>query len=369
MNRNISEKSLQLDALDGLRGFAALIVILSHTSNASMFFVPFFNAYGIGKSGVFLFFLLSSFLLSRALIKQGANAFTIKSISHYSQRRFFRIYPLYFSYLFMGVITTIIFSMLLNRDDTGIPFSLSISEFLNHLFLQDGKGVTWSIAVEFKFYFVLPVIIFLCHMLKTKVGYIFEVLFLLCLVAITQVISPQWESVGNDSRLLPYMCIFLIGTVLAVIQCEIESRNIDKNNLKLIVPLSYLSVAMLIFMTPTVASFILEDVGKRYFHKDFIQYAVLWGIVLLSVINFNSKLSSFFKMKWLCFYGSLSFSIYLFHPIFIHLANYLPLNEYISAWFVLSGSTLVSYISFKCLELPASNLHITHMSLNSVNSQ
>jgi peptidoglycan/LPS O-acetylase OafA/YrhL len=51
MNRNISDKTLQLDALDGLRGFAALMVIFSHTSNSSMFFIPYLNTRGIGKSG------------------------------------------------------------------------------------------------------------------------------------------------------------------------------------------------------------------------------------------------------------------------------------------------------------------------------
>ena len=354
MKRDLSEKQLQLDALDGLRGFAALIVILSHTSNSSMFFLPYINAYGIGKSGVFLFFLLSSFLLSRALIKQDSGAFTSKSISHYAQRRFFRIYPLYLPYLLLGLITTMIFSSLLNKEGVGLPFNLTVSDFFKHLFLLEGKGVTWSIAVEFKFYFVLPAIIFCCHILKSKIGYISELVFLLSLVFLSQIVSPQEESLKNDSRLLPYMCIFIVGTILAVIQCEIESKKIDKNMLKPIVPLSYVSVLLLVFMTPSVASLVLQDVDKNYFHKDFLQYTALWSLVLLSIINFDSRLSSFFKMKWLCFYGSLSFSIYLFHPIFITLAKKLSLDQYMAAWFVLLASTITSYISFKLLEMPAS---------------
>ena len=162
MSRNISDTTLQLDALDGLRGFAALIVIFSHTSNAAMYFLPLLDARGIAKSGVFLFFLLSSFLLSRALIKQGNDAFSKKAISHYAQRRFFRIYPLYIPYLLLGLISTFIFGSLLNKD-SGIPFALTAQDFLNHLFLLDGKGVTWSIAVEFKFYVVLPMVLSLIH--------------------------------------------------------------------------------------------------------------------------------------------------------------------------------------------------------------
>lgn len=360
LNREISDERLQLDALDGLRGLAALIVILSHTSNASMFFIPYIDARGIGKSGVFLFFLLSSFLLSRALIKQGASAFSRSSISHYMQRRFFRIYPLYIPYLFIGLVSTFAITLFFEKEGLGIPFSLTILEFFKHLILIEGKGVTWSIAVEFKFYFILPIIILILLTIKNRMGFLAEIIFLLLLIALTQVVSPQGESLVNDPRLMPYMCIFLLGIILAVVQCEIESGRLKKSLFTPIIPLSYLSVLALIFMTPSGISLIIDKVENNYFHKDFIQHSILWGIVILSVINFNSRLSLFFKMNWLVFYGSLSFSIYLFHPIFIKIAYRLPLNEYLSAWFVLLLSTITSYTAYRFLELPVSKFKFTY---------
>ena len=359
MSRNISDTTLQLNALDGLRGFAALIVVFSHTSNAAMYFFPFLDARGVGKSGVFLFFLLSSFLLSRALIKKGSDAFSKNAISHYAQRRFFRIYPLYFPYLLMGLISTFILSSLLNKD-VGIPFTLTVQDFLRHLFLLDGKGVTWSIAVEFKFYFVLPMVLFISYHIRNKFNTSAELCYLFCLIILTQVASPQNESQIDDSRLLPYMCIFLLGIVLAVVQCQIETGKINKQKLKGIVPLSYFCILILAFLTPAAASFVLGEVENNYFHKHFIQYAILWGVVLLSIVNFNTKISFLFKMKWLRFYGALSFSIYLFHPIFIAVAGKLLLNSYLSAWLVLIASTIAAYISFKLLEMPASKFKISY---------
>ena len=367
MRRNTSESTLQLDALDGLRGFAALIVIFSHTSNSSMYFFPFLDARGVGKSGVFLFFLLSSFLLSRAIIKKGKDAFSKEAISHYAQRRFFRIYPLYTPYLLLGLITTLIFSSILNKH-IGVPFSLTVEELFRHFFLIDGKGVTWSIAVEFKFYFVLPMILFFTYQIRNKFSTLAEIIFLLALIGVTQIISPQNESLINDSRLLPYMCIFLLGIILAVVQCQIESGEIDKQKLKSIIPLSYLSMLILIFLTPAGASLLFGEIENNYFHKYFIQHSVLWGIVLLSIINFHTKISALFKMKWLCFYGALSFSIYLFHPIFIDIANRLALNSYLAAWFVLTTSTITSLISFKLLELPASKFKISNNKLGNTAS-
>lgn len=83
LSRNITEKRYQIDALDGLRGFAALLVVMSHTSNEGMHLIPFLDFRGTGKSGVFLFFLLSSFLLSIPLLAKGSKSFSIPVMTNY----------------------------------------------------------------------------------------------------------------------------------------------------------------------------------------------------------------------------------------------------------------------------------------------
>jgi peptidoglycan/LPS O-acetylase OafA/YrhL len=280
------------------------------------------------------------------------------SINHYAQRRFFRIYPLYILYLLLGLVSTVLLGSFFGKVNTGVPFSLTASEFFNHIILTQGKGVTWSIAVEFKFYFILPMLLFISQFLKSRFGLITEITFLLLLILLTQLVSPQNESLTNDARLLPYMCIFILGVLLAIIQCEIESGKIHKAILKPLVPMSYLAVLLLLFMTPSVGSLILGDLANNYFHKSFIQYALLWSVVLLSIINFDTKLATLFKNKTFCFYGTLSFSIYLFHPIFVSMANIFGFDPYVSAWFVLIASTTTSYLSFRLLELPASKLKL-----------
>ena len=55
-------------ALDGLRGFAVLLVLLSHTSNGKAYMLPGFNFSSMGKVGVYLFFVLSAYLLDRQII-------------------------------------------------------------------------------------------------------------------------------------------------------------------------------------------------------------------------------------------------------------------------------------------------------------
>jgi hypothetical protein len=70
-----SSTNLQFGSLDGLRGIAVLFVVLSHLSNAGFNLTPVLNFAGSGKYGVFLFFVLSAFLLTFPLIDRNAAQF------------------------------------------------------------------------------------------------------------------------------------------------------------------------------------------------------------------------------------------------------------------------------------------------------
>lgn len=82
--------------LNGLRGFAAFIVVESHTryimkSNQA--------AWPAGNAAVDIFFVLSSFLLTRGLYNKvltNKNPFSVANLLDYFLRRFFRVYPLFF---------------------------------------------------------------------------------------------------------------------------------------------------------------------------------------------------------------------------------------------------------------------------------
>lgn len=362
IHRQISDKKYQMDSLDGLRGFAALIVVLSHTSNSGMFFVPFLDLSGIGKSGVFLFFLLSSFLLTLPLLRKGKEVLSFPVMSHYWQRRFFRIYPLYTLYLLLGVVSTWVFGSVLGKSGIGIPFELDWLGIVKHLALVEGKGVTWSIAVEFKFYFLLPLLV-LAIVLARSYGPVATGAFFFVLLLLSQAISPQGEAMENDARLLPYMPIFIIGMFLAVVQDHINSNKGSVAVAALCRYLGYLGMAGVVVMTPLVFSLFGDKVAENHFHKQFILYAVLWAFVLLSSVNARGVLQSFFTLPLLRFYGALSFSLYLFHPIFVSAVGALNLNGYIGFWVVLLGSTAAAFVSFTILEGPISKFKFSRNAL------
>ncbi|KAG3163975.1 hypothetical protein PI126_g5294 [Phytophthora idaei] len=82
--------------LDGLRGLAAMMVVVQHSRE----FVPSLH---LGSAAVDVFFILSSFLLtwlfmkkSMKLLAQGAGVPTwVFTLLDYFQKRFFRVYPLF----------------------------------------------------------------------------------------------------------------------------------------------------------------------------------------------------------------------------------------------------------------------------------
>jgi peptidoglycan/LPS O-acetylase OafA/YrhL len=327
------------------------------------------------------------------MLEKKKEILTIPAMAHYWQRRFFRIYPLYSLYLLFGVITTWLFTAFLGINNYGLPFPLDWRGYLNHIFLQRGKGVTWSIAVEFKFYFMLPFLAVAIVSVRSyaerraelllrannrssvqAIGFVITMLFFLVLLLLSQVVFPQSRAVTNDPRLLPYMPVFLMGMFLAVIQTYTNKKGKYTEQVKNAYKyLGHLGVVGIIIMTPLVFSMFGGRVPDNYFHKQFILYSLFWSFVLLSSVNVRGPVQSFFTHPILRFFGALSFSLYLFHPIFLSVSVILVrgfgFNSYLGAWFVLSASTISAYISFRLLEGPVSKYEITRNSLSKIFSR
>ena len=153
-----------LSSLSGIRGYAVLLVLLAHSSNLGYHLLPDFDFTGAGKNGVFIFFSLSAFLLGRQFFVY-QNKTEKKEIDftyftkRYIAKRFIRIYPLFILAL-IAYLSISIFIQPVYIENWDV--------FFNTLFLIDGPGIFWTIAVEFKFYIVLPIIVLITLFLKVN---------------------------------------------------------------------------------------------------------------------------------------------------------------------------------------------------------
>ena len=363
---------LYVHALDGLRGLAVLTVFLSHTSLSGHRALPFLNSAGTGKMGVFLFFILSSFLLTYPFLIKQEKSFERNALINFSYRRFFQIYPLFVLYLLVALVSSYVLPSVLNRPDSGIPFYLTPVEFLKHVFLQQGKGVTWSILVEFRYYFVLPVL-----------AYVYAVLFrgdfwksLLCtigLIGVSQLILPQSEALNNDSRLLPYAPVMLTGTMLAVFQYNYKTKwDVPQWASMVQETVGWLSAALLLLSVPSVwysvfggsvacsgdLEMFLDTDCHKIFHHRFIETSILWGLVLLGAVNGKGLLQRLFEWKPLRYVGWISFSFYLWHPCVLMIFRNvsLPVPDSVVFWVMLLITTVISHLSYRIIEVLSSKI-------------
>ena len=224
----MAEASDRIPRLDVLRAVAVLGVFAFHYSNAvqrpltaaaaggwdAPLAAFFLNAATVGASGVALFFVLSGFCIHLAFLRHGDRF----RVSKFLQRRFLRIYPAYF-------VSLIVFSLLGVFKVIG---TINLKQFLTHLLLVHDcfnlpilfgiNGVYWSLAIEFQFYLLYPLLLFGRRRMGLKACLFYALLA--CLLI--QVAAMLWPAFGNFDqvrfcvgRTLGTWCDWILGACLA----------------------------------------------------------------------------------------------------------------------------------------------------------
>jgi peptidoglycan/LPS O-acetylase OafA/YrhL len=164
--------SLFFRGLNGVRFFAALVVIIHHVEQfksvgglENLYYNPL--VMGLGDSGVSLFFVLSGFLITSLLLEERRKTGGI-AIKHFYLRRVLRIWPLYFlivgwSFFLLPLVPHYgIFADGLSQDvGSKLAWFLVVLPNVALAFFPPvlGASQTWSIGVEEQFYLVWPVLL------------------------------------------------------------------------------------------------------------------------------------------------------------------------------------------------------------------
>ncbi len=143
MNRSIP-------SLDGLRALSILFVVFGHLVGTAHF--PMTNEFGIAQLGVFIFFVISGFLITGLLEDERAKTGTI-SLKRFYLRRAFRIFPPFSFYLGVIGIAWALQLVKLNRRDL-----LSSATYTSNFHQNASWWVAhaWSLATEEQFYLLWP---------------------------------------------------------------------------------------------------------------------------------------------------------------------------------------------------------------------
>lgn len=334
---------MTIRALDGLRGLAVLLVLLSHMSLHNINLIAALDFSGIGKAGVYLFFALSAFLLTWQAIEVGDQArHSGRYWLGYGIRRVLRIYPLY--------IVVLVISLALFQAGFGLnPKITSLEHVIRHLALMDGEHIYWAIPVEFKYYLLLPLVCLLLTW-SSKVHSRAPVIITAAAVAGVTWLWPPAASANNDVSLGPYLSIFLLGSLGAVVAPLIPVRKIPAEIA------GWLCLGLALMTIPALWRFIADaNAPNNVFHREFIFYGLIWTACILAGLNAN-RFTTVLETPVLRFLGRISFSVYLWHYLIVQLIDrHLPMDATLQFLLVMAVTLGLSWTSYRLIERPFIN--------------
>jgi peptidoglycan/LPS O-acetylase OafA/YrhL len=170
----------RLDFVDGLRGFAALYVVIAHAllngwyaesgtraARGLTLFDRIINLliwpFSFGHGAVVLFIVLSGYSLMLAVARSNASSLPNGTLDFY-RRRALRILPPYY----VALVLAIGLFWFVPGFEAGTNTNLSAGQLLSHLILVHNwssvdiysiDGPMWSLAVEWQIYFLFPLIL------------------------------------------------------------------------------------------------------------------------------------------------------------------------------------------------------------------
>ncbi|HEY4326396.1 MAG TPA: acyltransferase [Mucilaginibacter sp.] len=298
-----------------LRGLAALGVVFCHFGS------DISSIFNFGQTGVYVFFLISGFIIVYSLIKAG---YTPTKFFTFLLKRSIRIDPAYYA----TILLTIVLFKLLSYIPTfkGSVIDFVPGQLLAHVFYVVPftkypfyNHVFWTLCVEFQFYLLIGLIYFLSKNPAFKS--VFLILFSL---------SSLIPFSNSYYLVFTYAPIFALGISLVTLY---QKR-------------SWLNTALPIFLLSMIAF----KFGASIF--------ILLLFSCIAIFYFN------LVIKPLSFLGDISYSLYLTHPltfiVFTGTAKRLhfDLNSYLLFWLFieLSLAILFAYIFYLLIEKPSLRL-------------
>jgi peptidoglycan/LPS O-acetylase OafA/YrhL len=404
-----SQPKKQISVLDGVRAIACLSVLVFHMSVRSgnrgiwnpihnihdvpgvlTFFVASVAYYG--ESGVILFFLLSGFLLFLPYAKALLFESPWPSLRRFYLRRTFRILPGYYVTIFF---TALFFHPQFLPSSHWHDVWLFMTFRMSYNLAQQLNGVFWTLAIEFQFYLLLPIMAWLFSLL---VGYgtlrrrMLKLTACLLLMTVWGLLTRFWGLyIANIPQryaifkylfpiLKPYLYgdtgkffeVFAIGMLICMVYTYTQyapSAQSWRIRIHRLSPLMLTAgLAFLLFLS--LLHFYMMDITQSDFARPLQSYvvftfldphipaimfpywamwqalghAISYGLCLLALLYGSAKLKRPFESSLLHWVASISFSLYMWHvtfqDLFVNLINY---NLRLQGW-----SPLVQYGAFWC---------------------
>ncbi len=309
-------------ALDGLRAFAVICVVLYHLKAV---WAP------CGLLGVTIFFVLSGYLITSLIVDEWRRTHHL-DLKLFWIKRLRRIMPAIAFLLLCLVPLCAIFSpvMLTKLRNDFLPSLFfynnwwqifqNVSYFEN---LGSPSPVThlWSLAIEEQFYIVQPLVLILLFKLRASRRGIANVLGVLAIASVVEMAilyqpdaDPSRVYYGTDTRAFS----LLIGAWFAVMlpAARIRSRRFTRDFGLWAEIAALASLVAILWMVFTVSAY-----EPFLYRGGFFLVSVLSGVAIVGLCSERGILARAFALSPIVWLGKRSYGLYLWHYPLLLLMN------------------------------------------------
>lgn len=350
--------------LDGLRGVAILCVMIWHFLDHSTPLVQFVQW---GWVGVRLFFVLSGFLITGILLRarqqlQSADQSTGRTIQNFYIRRFLRIFPVYYVFIFA------LFVMHPVMRENFVWFAAYLQ---NVMFAVDGTfsvgAHLWTLAVEEQFYLVWP-----CLILFLPERWLFPACALAILLGPLSRLACMWLGWSSFSAMLltsSNMDTLAMGALLAMLVVQGNRILIDR------LTWASLAIGLPIFIAYVVCHNLgMQRVSREqqtaaewllFVSADFGAALTYAFVIYRASVGFGGLTGRLLSLPPLTYLGAISYGVYLFHDhvkaalleiVFPAMGWEFPASNVVAFAVFGTASITVAALSWHFFEKPLNNL-------------
>jgi peptidoglycan/LPS O-acetylase OafA/YrhL len=345
--------------LDGLRGIAILLVMSFHYINNQLLnsLHPLGKALckitSFGWVGVDLFFVLSGFLIGSILIRTKGSK---KFFSTFYIRRLVRIVPNYYLLLILFVFVQSLPYFSENYMLTGNQTIPIVSYFvmLHNLYMANmdnmGNGIlsiSWSIGIEEQFYLIFPLIVYLIKDSWLPV-------ILVAAIIGASIVRMHFDHWIPRYVLLPArMDSISMGVLVACLHKNHKFDTFVKKYLYVIIAILLIDIALCSYWYA-----LYNDLGVI----KHTLFAIAFAVCMVLALAKTPVYSMLLRNRTLCWIGTISYSLYLFHYFILALFHHIigntrgvvidnPLDLMITL-LALALSFAMAWAVFKWVETP-----------------
>ncbi|WP_118813743.1 acyltransferase family protein [Haemophilus haemolyticus] len=338
--------------IDGLRAIAVISVIIYHLNE---------NWLPGGFLGVDIFFVISGFLITGIIITEiQQNSFSFKQ---FYTRRIKRIYPAFITVI--ALVSFIASAIFIYNDFNQLRKTIELATiFLSNFYLGLTQGYfdlsanenpvlhIWSLAVEEQYYLIFPLILILAYkkFREIKVLFIITLILFFILLATSFIPANFYKEVLHQPNIYYLSNLrfpeLLVGSLLAIYYNCSNNIQLSKLASNILAILSTFLLFSCLFLMRNNTVFIPGIT---------LIIPCIFTALIIHTTSQNNIIKLCLSNKVMVFIGKISYSLYLYHWIFIALAYYITGEKQInnqSITIVTVLTIIFSVLSYYLIEQP-----------------